>query len=98
MEETLILLRFNCPDPECDYIANGWSDLRLHVRGMHGKLMWYVRSIFRGHFISLSDIDAATCVFDTRKYFPMSTLYIRQPCLLPICHRLLKSNDRAKAR
>jgi hypothetical protein len=42
MEETLILLRFNCPDPECDYIANGWSDLRLHVRGMHGKLMWYV--------------------------------------------------------
>ncbi|KAF8175993.1 hypothetical protein BJ912DRAFT_1146929 [Pholiota molesta] len=39
MEETLILLRFNCPDPECDYIANGWSDLRLHVRGMHGKLM-----------------------------------------------------------
>ncbi|KAF8891405.1 hypothetical protein BD779DRAFT_1610673 [Infundibulicybe gibba] len=27
MEETLILLRFNCPDPECEYIAT------------HGKLM-----------------------------------------------------------
>ena len=42
MEETMILLRFNCPDPACDYIAtNGWGDLKLHVRGVHGKQMWY---------------------------------------------------------
>lgn len=40
MEETLILLRFNCPDGSCDYIAGGWSDLKLHVRGAHGNLMW----------------------------------------------------------
>lgn len=40
MEETLILLRFNCPDAECDYIGNGWSDLKLHTRAVHGKLMW----------------------------------------------------------
>lgn len=40
MEETLILLRFNCPDPDCDYIGNGWGDLKLHVRATHGKLMW----------------------------------------------------------
>ncbi|KAF8649052.1 hypothetical protein AX16_006053 [Volvariella volvacea WC 439] len=39
MEETLILLRFNCPDSECDYIGNGWGDLKLHVRATHGKLM-----------------------------------------------------------
>ncbi|TFK46669.1 hypothetical protein OE88DRAFT_1714915 [Heliocybe sulcata] len=40
MEETLILLRFNCPDPKCDYIAvAGWGDLKLHVREMHGKVM-----------------------------------------------------------
>ncbi|KAJ3495674.1 hypothetical protein NLJ89_g10589 [Agrocybe chaxingu] len=39
MEDTLILLRFNCPDQECDYIGNGWGDLRLHVRAVHGKLM-----------------------------------------------------------
>ncbi|OSX65392.1 hypothetical protein POSPLADRAFT_1134364 [Postia placenta MAD-698-R-SB12] len=39
MEETLILLRFNCPDAECDYIGNGWSDLKLHTRAVHGKLM-----------------------------------------------------------
>ncbi|KIK00343.1 hypothetical protein K443DRAFT_612765 [Laccaria amethystina LaAM-08-1] len=39
MEDTLILLRFNCPDPDCDYIGNGWGDLKLHVRATHGKLM-----------------------------------------------------------
>ncbi|KAJ7706693.1 hypothetical protein B0H17DRAFT_972658 [Mycena rosella] len=39
MEETLLLLRFNCPDAECDYIGNSWSDLKLHVRAAHGRLM-----------------------------------------------------------
>ncbi|KAF5364596.1 hypothetical protein D9758_005587 [Tetrapyrgos nigripes] len=39
MEESLILLRFNCPDTDCDYIANGWQDLKLHVRATHSKLM-----------------------------------------------------------
>jgi E3 ubiquitin-protein ligase ZNF598 len=43
MEETMILLRFNCPDPTCDYIAAaGWGDLKLHVRGAHGRQMWCV--------------------------------------------------------
>ncbi|TCD70278.1 hypothetical protein EIP91_004179 [Steccherinum ochraceum] len=39
MEDSLILLRFNCPDSSCDYIANGWSDLKLHTRASHGKVM-----------------------------------------------------------
>ncbi|KAF8837599.1 hypothetical protein BDN67DRAFT_972749 [Paxillus ammoniavirescens] len=39
MEETLILLRFNCPVPECDYIASGWGDLKLHVRAMHSRVL-----------------------------------------------------------
>lgn len=39
MEETLILLRFNCPDSQCDYTATGWGDLKLHVRGTHEKMM-----------------------------------------------------------
>ena len=44
MEDTLILLRFNCPDGSCDYIAGGWGDLKLHTRGVHGHLMWYEHS------------------------------------------------------
>ncbi|PPR02196.1 hypothetical protein CVT24_011423 [Panaeolus cyanescens] len=39
MEDTLLILRFNCPDPECDYIGNGWGDLKLHVRATHGKML-----------------------------------------------------------
>ncbi|KAJ3727590.1 hypothetical protein C8R42DRAFT_717035 [Lentinula raphanica] len=39
MTESLILLRFNCPDSECDYIAKGWGDLKMHVRASHGRLM-----------------------------------------------------------
>jgi len=39
MEETLILLRFNCPDTSCDFIAGGWNDLKMHVRAVHGRQM-----------------------------------------------------------
>ncbi|KAF8584109.1 hypothetical protein K439DRAFT_1633855 [Ramaria rubella] len=39
MEETLILLRFNCPDPSCDFTAQGWGDLKMHVRAIHGRSM-----------------------------------------------------------
>ncbi|KAG5220069.1 E3 ubiquitin-protein ligase [Salix suchowensis] len=37
MQETLILLRFNCPDPDCSYIGAGWGDLSIHIRGVHKK-------------------------------------------------------------
>lgn len=39
MTESLILLRFNCPDSDCDYIAKGWGDLKMHVRASHGGKM-----------------------------------------------------------
>ncbi|KAL7417910.1 hypothetical protein BDY24DRAFT_437416 [Mrakia frigida] len=35
MEDSLLLLRFNCPSKQCDYIASGWQDLRVHVRVAH---------------------------------------------------------------
>lgn len=58
MEETLILLRFNCPDSQCDYITPGWGELKLHVRSAHGKMMWYVHDYLilrteRGPLVSL---------------------------------------------
>jgi hypothetical protein len=52
MEESLILLRFNCPDSTCDYVATGWNDLKLHARGVHGKLLWCVPK--RHTFLSLA--------------------------------------------
>jgi hypothetical protein len=42
MEDTLLLLRFTCPDISCDFIAHGWGDLKIHVRSTHGKAIWLV--------------------------------------------------------
>ena len=42
MEDTLILLRFNCPDPLCDFIAHGWGGLNMHIRAVHSRSMWSV--------------------------------------------------------
>ncbi|OLL26852.1 E3 ubiquitin-protein ligase hel2 [Neolecta irregularis DAH-3] len=39
MEDSLLLLRFNCPDPLCVVACKGWPDLRLHVRQAHEKLL-----------------------------------------------------------
>ena len=41
MRDVLALLRLNCPNEDCEYFATGWDDLKLHVRGVHGLLMWY---------------------------------------------------------
>lgn len=41
MEESLVHLRFNCPDEDCVFVAKGWNDLKMHARATHGKLMWY---------------------------------------------------------
>ena len=38
-EDTLLLLRYNCPDKDCDVACFGWPDLHRHVRGKHGKQM-----------------------------------------------------------
>lgn len=43
MEDSLLLLRFNCPDKSCDYIAGGWTDLRQHASHRHGAELWCVR-------------------------------------------------------
>ncbi|PWN53284.1 hypothetical protein IE53DRAFT_190151 [Violaceomyces palustris] len=38
MEETLILLRFNCPDTRCEVASGGWQDFKMHARRDHGRL------------------------------------------------------------
>ncbi|KAH8815469.1 hypothetical protein F5884DRAFT_179933 [Xylogone sp. PMI_703] len=39
LEDTLLLLRYNCPDSECDVACLGWPDLHRHVRSAHHKKM-----------------------------------------------------------
>lgn len=38
-EDTVLLLRYNCPDPDCDVACMGWPDLHRHVRSVHHKVM-----------------------------------------------------------
>ncbi|KAL8825970.1 MAG: hypothetical protein Q9191_004084 [Dirinaria sp. TL-2023a] len=37
--DTLLLLRYNCPDASCDVACYGWPDLHRHVRSVHHKIM-----------------------------------------------------------
>lgn len=49
-EDTVILLRYNCPDKDCDVACMGWPDLHRHVKSKHGRSMWYVLPLlYRGH-------------------------------------------------
>ncbi|KAF4637681.1 hypothetical protein G7Y89_g408 [Cudoniella acicularis] len=36
-EDTRLLLRYNCPDADCDVACLGWPDLHRHVRGAHHR-------------------------------------------------------------
>ncbi|EAW08515.1 E3 ubiquitin-protein ligase HEL2 [Aspergillus clavatus NRRL 1] len=38
-EDTVLLLRYNCPDNNCDVACLGWPDLHRHVKSKHGKVM-----------------------------------------------------------
>lgn len=38
-EDTILLLRYNCPDHDCDAACLGWPDLHRHVKSKHGKTM-----------------------------------------------------------
>ena len=40
MEDTVLLLRYNCPDKDCDVACLGWPHLYRHVKAKHGKIMW----------------------------------------------------------
>ncbi|KAK2606424.1 hypothetical protein QQS21_003116 [Conoideocrella luteorostrata] len=37
--DTVLLLRYNCPDDSCDFAGLGWPDLHRHVKSVHRKRM-----------------------------------------------------------
>lgn len=38
-EDTVLLLRYNCPEASCDVACYGWPDLHRHVKTLHQKMM-----------------------------------------------------------
>ena len=41
LEDSMLLLRFNCPDPSCDVACKNWSALKAHVKSSHHRYLWY---------------------------------------------------------
>ena len=41
-DDTILLLRYNCPDAECDVACLSWSDLHRHVKTIHHKMMCHL--------------------------------------------------------
>ncbi|PWW75179.1 hypothetical protein C7212DRAFT_297396, partial [Tuber magnatum] len=39
LDETELLLRYNCPDSSCDRACRGWPDLHYHVRTAHNRVL-----------------------------------------------------------
>lgn len=39
-EDTVLLLRYNCPEVQCEMACYGWPDLHRHVRNVHHRIMW----------------------------------------------------------
>ena len=49
--QAMELLRFTCPDPNCDVICGGgWPDLKNHVKKAHKKIMCDVCTAFKKAF------------------------------------------------
>ena len=38
-DDTVLLLRYNCPEEDCEVACFGWPDLHRHVRNIHHKMM-----------------------------------------------------------
>ena len=74
MQDSLVLLRFNCPDSSCDHMATCWDDLKLHVRGVHKKFMWYA-SICTSVRISLNTLHSDLCIGHKKVFSHEHALY-----------------------
>ena len=74
MDDSLMLLRFNCPDQECPFIARGWNDLRTHVKVLHKKMMWSVILLLvsKHLFVTLFQVISAS---GSRKSLPTNILF-----------------------
>jgi E3 ubiquitin-protein ligase ZNF598 len=94
MDESLVLLRFNCPDTSCEYVATGWNDLKLHARGVHGKQMWYVIKLLTSNNYFLHTKTSDLCLRHKKVFSHEHALYssnVLSMHLPSIPHRQQKS-------
>lgn len=72
METTLLLLRFNCPYPECAHMAASWDGLEKHTASVHSLVLWFVL-IFLGGMIA--DDTSGLCRRQLSRFAHEQVLY-----------------------
>lgn len=77
-EDTVLLLRYNCPDEDCDVACLGWPDLHRHVKSKHNKMMWYVERRVQATLELSADL-ASTAIYAlvTKRSLHTSMNYLR---------------------
>ena len=105
-EDTLILLRFNCPDPLCEYVASSWADLRLHARAEHERFLCdlcikHSRVFVHEHKLFTSpelsrhiQADHKYCDFCKLNFYSSDELYVHMRDRHEQCFLCKKSEDR----
>lgn len=39
-QDTVLLLQYNCPEPNCDVACSGWGELKKHTNKEHHLVLW----------------------------------------------------------
>lgn len=42
MDDTLLLLRYNCPSPSCAFMASSWDGLEKHTLAVHHSVLCHL--------------------------------------------------------
>lgn len=87
MDDSLSLLRFNCPLPTCDTISLGWSDLKRHAHADHAsslcdlccsfkKIFSHEHTLYSGkELVKHKQSEHMTCDFCNIGFYDSDALY-----------------------
>lgn len=67
-EDTVLLLRYNCPDPGCDVACRGWADLHRHVRAVHAMVLCELCTRHKKVFTHEHELFSATGLREHERY------------------------------
>lgn len=108
LEETLLLLRYNCPDPRCETASTGWKDFRFHARHDHDRLVCQLcidnKKIFaHEHTLHTSqslnahmESDHAYCHFCKEYFYSDDEIYVHMRSAHEQCHICKESDNEAR--
>lgn len=87
MDDSIALLRFNCPEATCDDVRQSWPDLKRHVRTEHGtqicdlcsyhkKIFSHEHQLYNGKDLQKHTLEDHTqCDFCRKSFYDSDLLY-----------------------